>query len=86
MRHERQHLTVHGRNLETEKLRCQSAVHSLGAQVPQIPQLRGMIDVESQISNALQSEVLRHGAENLQLSQQLDRSEEEDAQLQAPFL
>ena len=44
-----------------------------------------MIDVESQISNALQSEVLRHGAENLQLSQQLDRSEEEDAQLQAPF-
>ena len=30
-----------------------------------------MIDVEIQISNALQLEVLRLGAENLQLSQQV---------------
>ena len=33
LRHEREHLIVLCRNLETEKLACQSAVRSLEAQV-----------------------------------------------------
>ena len=37
LRHEREYLTVHCRNLETETLACQSAVRSLEAQVAEIP-------------------------------------------------
>ena len=37
-RHEREYLTVHGGNLETEKLACPSAVPSLEGAVAQIPQ------------------------------------------------
>ena len=41
-----------------------------------------MTEVERQTSNTPQAEVLRLGAENLQLSQDSDRSKEEVAQLQ----
>ena len=41
LRQERDHLNVHGRNLETETLACQSAVRFLDTQAAQIPQLRG---------------------------------------------
>ena len=43
--HDREHLIVRSRNLETEKRARQSAVRSLEAQVAQIPKLRGMMDV-----------------------------------------
>ena len=71
LRHEREYVTVHSRNLETEQLAWQSAVRSLEAQVSQFLHLRGMLDVERQKTNTLQEEVLRGGAENLQLSQHL---------------
>ena len=46
-------------------------------------ELRGMIDVDRQNSNTLHATVLCLGADNLQLTQSLDRSEEEVAQLEA---
>ena len=49
LRQERDLLNVHGRNLETEKLACQSAVRSLEANVAQILHLRGMLEVERQM-------------------------------------
>ena len=42
-----------------------------------------MMVVERQKTNSLQAEVLRFGADNLQLSQHWDRSKEEAARLQA---
>ena len=75
-----QHLTVHGRHLETDKPACQSAVRCLAAQVVQIPQLRRTIDVERQQSNTLQAEVHRLGP---QLCQNVDKFTEDVAQLQA---
>ena len=69
--------------METEKLACQSAARSREAQVAQNFRLRGMIHVERLQSNILQVEVLRIGAENLQLSQHLDMSKEEVDHLQA---
>ena len=80
---EREHLTVHSRNLETEKLASQSAVRSLEAQVAQIPKLRGTIFVGRQKSHTQQAEVLGPGQDNPQHSLNLDRSEEEVAQLRA---
>ena len=70
--HEREHLTAHSRHLETEWLRCQSAVRSLEAQVVQFFRLSGMIEVQRQTSNTLQAEVLRLGGDNLQVSQIFD--------------
>ena len=49
LRQERDHLNVHGRNLEIETPACQSAVRSVEAHVVQIPQLRGMLEVERKI-------------------------------------
>ena len=57
-------------------------VRALKAQVAQIPQLRGMIEVETN-SNTPQAEVVRIGAEHLQISQHVDMSKEEVAQMQA---
>ena len=74
LRQERDHLNVHGRNLETETPAFQRSVRSLEAQVAQIHQWRGMTEVEGQTSNTPQAEVLRRGAANLQFSQGLDRS------------
>ena len=79
LRHDREHSNVHSGNLETEKQACQSAVRSLGAS----SQWRGMIDVERPKSKTLQAGVLRLGSEKLQLSQHVDGSKEEVAQLQA---
>ena len=62
---------------------CQSLLGFLEAQVAQIPQLSEMIDVERQRSNTPQADVLRLRAEHLQISQSLDWSVEEVAQLQA---
>ena len=76
LRHERATLTTHRRNLETESQKCQCALSSFEAQV------RGMLEVKRQKSNSLQVDVLRRGAENPQLSQILDRSKDEGAQLQ----
>ena len=64
--------------METETLRCQSAVLSLEAQVAPVSQLRGMIDVERQKTNILQAKVLRVGARNPQLFHLVDRSKERD--------
>ena len=60
LRHELEHLTDRTRNLETEKLACQSAVCSPKAKVAQIPQLIGRINVERHKSN-LQTVVVRLG-------------------------
>ena len=76
LRHVHQHLTVHGRHLETDKPACQSAVRCLAAQVVQIPQLRRTIDVERQQSNTLQAEVHRLGP---QLCQNVDKFTEDVA-------
>ena len=46
LRYDCDHLNAYGRNLETETPACQSAVRSLEAQVAQIPQLGGMLEVE----------------------------------------
>ena len=73
------HLTVRRRKLEDETLRCQSAVSLFEAQ---IPRSRGMLEVERQKSTTRQADVLRLRANNSQISQGLDRSEEEVAQLQ----
>ena len=66
--HERDHLTVLSRNLETEKLRCQSAVSWRR---------------KRQKSFTLQADVVRSTADNLHISRSLDRFKEKDAQLQA---
>ena len=76
-------MTVHSRNMETEKASMSKAVRSLEAQVVQIPQWNRMIECGRQKSNTLQADVLRLGAENLQLSQRWHRSKEKVAQLQA---
>ena len=81
LRPECEHLTLQCRNLATRTLA--SAARSLEAHVAQIPQLRVMIEVERQTSNTLQAEVLRLGAEHLQICQKWERSKEEVAQLQA---
>ena len=44
--------------------------------------LRRMLDVERQNSNFLRAAILRGGAENLRVSHNLDRSNDEVAQLQ----
>ena len=54
--------------------KCSQPFH---AQVAQIPRLRAMLEVERQKSNALQTEVLRFGAEELQNSQSVDKSTHE---------
>ena len=82
LRQECDHLNVHSRNLETETLACQSA-RSLEQQVAQIPHLRGMFEVPKKKPTTVQAEVLRLRAENLSLSQNLDRSKEEVAKMQA---
>ena len=74
LRHERDHLTFHVRNLETETPGCRNAVGPLEAQVSQILRFRGMVDVESQKSNAPQADVLGLRANNC-------GSKEEAAQL-----
>ena len=53
---ESDHLNVYGRNLETEKLACQSAVRFREGHVAHIPLLRGIIDLERQESTTLQAE------------------------------
>ena len=83
LRHEREHLTVHHRNLETETLTCQRAVGSLEAQAAHVPRFRGMFEVERQISNTQQADVLGLRADRVQISQRLDSSNEKVAQLEA---
>ena len=81
LRQECDDLNVHSRNLETETLACQSA-RSIEQQVAQIPHLRDMFEVQKK-PTTVQAEVLRLRAENLSLSQNLDRSKEEVAKMQA---
>ena len=83
LRHEREHLTVHHRNLETETLTCQRAVGSLEAQAAHVPRFRGMFEVERKISNTQQADALRLRADRVQISQRLDSSNEKVAQLEA---
>ena len=78
-RHEREHVTVRSRNLETKTSRCQSTVSSLGF----ANSLVERIEVERHKSNTQRAEVICLGSENLQLSQNLDRSEQAVVQLQA---
>ena len=58
--------------VRTETPACQSVVRCIDAQVAQIPQLRGLIEVERQIDHFYTQKLFA-----------LDRSEEEVAQLQA---
>ena len=83
LRHEREHVTVHSRNLETETPACQRAVRCLESQIAQIPHLKGMINVEGQKSNTPWTEVIHFETGTLQFSQKLDRSKAKVAQLQA---
>ena len=68
LRQERDSLTSHCRSLETEIQRCQSAVSSSEAQIAQFPRVRRMLDVEREKSNALQADVLRQMADNVDFS------------------
>ena len=82
VRQERDHLSVHGRILETEPPACQSAVRFLAAQVAQIRQVKVMLEVERRIFNLI-SRSCSLCIRQSQISQQLNRSKEEVAQLQA---
>ena len=54
---QRDRLNVHGRSLEGETLARQRAVRSLQAQVAQILQLIGMIEIERQKLIALEQKI-----------------------------
>ena len=68
-RQERDHLNVHGHNLETETQAGQSAVRSHEAQVVQILQMRGMIHVERLKLNSKGGSSLSWSRQSTALSQ-----------------